>query len=382
MINSLSKDSHITQYHRFYNSGYDSNQKNTGTNASKSATVINQDILVKKPAEISFSGFSNAHLANEEVFKQLFAAARKLIGGEGKEQHVKVVKLIKESVDYVLPQVAKEGVELKAKPEPPQLTKSFIDSQKDLIDKIIAKTNEFEIEEQSIKIIENGAEVSKRNPDGSVKLRKDPEEMRKEIMGAIEKAANSSSAFDKKHWYENKNWLKTFLLSANKNSVVFSATFSLLLTCILRPASIMTLPIDKKSKDDQKYASAHSVASGIIGFCISWLVTKPLSDAVSKVLKDPFNRANDPAKPYIQKYGEYLENSLKANECGKQWVMRGADILMAVPKAMITIALIPPILKYVFHWEKKKSGQVSVTNAAKMPVMPDNKKQAVIGGVK
>jgi len=50
------------------------------------------------------------------------------------------------------------------------------------------------------------------------------------------------------------------------------------------------------------------------------------------------------------------------------WISRSVDIGIAIPKAFITIALIPPILKYIFGWEKKKHA--------------DNQSKLVDGGIK
>ena len=38
-----------------------------------------------------------------------------------------------------------------------------------------------------------------------------------------------------------------------------------------------------------------------------------------------------------------------------------SEWVIAIPRAMLTIALIPPILKYVFHVEKKPKAQKEVT---------------------
>ena len=68
-----------------------------------------------------------------------------------------------------------------------------------------------------------------------------------------------------------------------------------------------------------------------------------------------------------------LENWVKGAETTMKNVSEWA---IAIPRAMLTIALIPPILKYVFHVEKKKTAapepkQVEVTVAA--TVTPEEK---------
>lgn len=137
--------------------------------------------------------------------------------------------------------------------------------------------------------------------------------------------------------------VKEFLSLAAQNQVVFSASFALLLTCLLRPASIMALPSEKKNKDDKKYAAAQSVASGIIGFIASSIVANPISAAVKKISKNP------------KQFGVKSLAVLTPNTNGvvSNYFNKVPDILMSVPKGIITVALIPVILKYVFGWEKK-----------------------------
>lgn len=136
---------------------------------------------------------------------------------------------------------------------------------------------------------------------------------------------------------------KRFFEFADRNQIVFSAGFSLLLTCLLRPAAIMALPGDKKNKDDKLYASAHSIASGVIGFVVANIISTPISDAVKKITSHP--------ETYLKKNIELIKKD--SDKIGSNYLNKLPDILMAVPKGIITISLIPPILKYVFGWEKK-----------------------------
>lgn len=146
---------------------------------------------------------------------------------------------------------------------------------------------------------------------------------------------------------------KAMLEKAKDNSVLFSAGFALLLTGLLRPAAIMTLPGEKKNKDDKKYAAAHSIASGCIGYVMSLIVTTPIADAIKKLTADP--------KTYVKNPESYLLKSGKAMESAGLYLQRTPDILLAPVKGIVTIALIPPILKYVFGWEKKASKNEKVS---------------------
>lgn len=143
--------------------------------------------------------------------------------------------------------------------------------------------------------------------------------------------------------YTNPKFQK-LLEFIDDQQLVFGAAFALLLTCILRPASIVLIP-GNKNKDDQKYAAAHSIASGVIGFAISSILFYPVGNAIKKIKENP--------KKFIINKNSYLLNK-KAEETAIKYIDRLPDIVTAIPKGILTIALIPPILKYVFGIEKKK----------------------------
>lgn len=141
--------------------------------------------------------------------------------------------------------------------------------------------------------------------------------------------------------YQSK-FLKDFFTMATQNQVVFNAAFSLILTCILRPATIVALP--GKNKDDKKYAAAHSVASGVIGYVLSCIIFNPIGAATKKIAKNP--------EKFLKPMKEYLKT--KANmDAATAYVKMLPETIIAPGRAIITIPLIPLILKYVFGWEKK-----------------------------
>lgn len=154
----------------------------------------------------------------------------------------------------------------------------------------------------------------------------------------------SFCGFFKADEFYKSDALKKILTFAADQQLVFSASFVLLLTCVMRPASIMVIP-SKKNKDDQTYASAHSIASGVIGFCISTVLFTPISNGIKKFRNN--------AEKYIENPNNYLLKNEKALDIAKTYLDRLPDIVTAVPKGILTIALIPPILKYVFGMEKK-----------------------------
>lgn len=281
-------------------------------------------------------------------------------------------------------------------------------------------------------------------------------------------------------------WLTGF---SGAHNVAAAALIGLFLAGGLRPAITISLP-GKKDLEDKIYAAGHSMASGLIGFAFSTLITTPIDAGVKYIYDDSKNISienyNELTKEELAEYirknnltpediagkmkndklsEEYIISKLKDSEGknlksiemaafvkdnkgvimpirklykevikkdkdGKEIVVKkyqglnfiaehvdkihelqhklhletdmvkkgkllgeirnlenwvkGAETTMknvsewaiAIPRAMLTIALIPPILKYVFHVEKKKTAapepkQVEVTAAA--TVTPEEK---------
>lgn len=150
-----------------------------------------------------------------------------------------------------------------------------------------------------------------------------------------------------------------FLKTAHEHNIATASLIALGLAGVLRPITIMSLP-GKKNKEDKIYASGHSIASGVIGFIASTIVTSPLDTAMKmytdnskfwkknsiyKQLQDELKSLKEPAAIKLQ---------AAKIEAFKTAMKNIPDWFIAVPRAMLTIALIPPILKYVFGIEKKK----------------------------
>ena len=181
-----------------------------------------------------------------------------------------------------------------------------------------------------------------------------------------------------------KNWFGKFTTYAEEHNVATSALIALVLAGMLRPATIMALPGDK-DKEDKIYASGHAIASGIIGFIVSTIVTIPFDESIKKIFETDENGNRIHGRKKFEKLNKDIEELKKKpvlDEIQKQTLenlkgKRGAlktfvkwipDWVIGVPRAMLTIALIPPILKYVFGIEKKK----------KEPPKEDNIQQANI----
>lgn len=348
MINSLRKDSHITQsfWHPQVLSG-------AGRGVNKREEYSNvpakNSISVNKPAEINFSGLSSAKLVHEDKFKKLVQEARNFLG---EKSHIKdVKKLIDNSVNFLTDSKASADETLK----------TFLSKTKNDVLSVIEETKKLLHEEHARKPLSN-------------------EELGQDIKKTISTSVEIYPTVENPGKIYTSEWVKKFFLTAEKNQPVFSAAFALLLTCLLRPAAIVALPSEKKNNDDKKYAAAHSIASGIIGYLISSIIFSPIGNAMKKI--DKCQRV------FLSKNSEleYLQNGkIMAN--AKTWMTMLPELILSPPKAILTIALIPPILKYIFGWKKKSSNEKAVSskvedNSAKTDIQTKNKIQNINGGVK
>ncbi|MBE7712874.1 MAG: hypothetical protein E7Z87_03935 [Cyanobacteria bacterium SIG26] len=164
------------------------------------------------------------------------------------------------------------------------------------------------------------------------------------------------------------------------DTVIAQNLVALVLASCFRPVAIMALPGDKKDKKDKQYASAHSIASGLIGFGFSSIIMYPLGQGVRKVKKavKAARKGNFDllSEKTINKFKEIyniknlkdLEKSKAFQNTTKLLDMAPDVFVFGILKACLTIALIPPILKY-FGWEKSKPKQQDNTQQNSTNIM-------------
>lgn len=395
MINSLYKDSHITQ--SLYLSKNQIKQRECSERrtsksrvAEYSSVTVNNNIgiNVRKPAEISFCGSFNpiatAKNMEEETlslskhlklltpdFCKVREGAKKFFLQDNvmltkKDLNEKVIALFEETINFLGKQTS----------EVSERTKTFIntDDNKESLLRVIKHSEEL----VQPKAPEKQRLKGKALFDAIHSLTAEANN----ILAFVEKTGENSLLKD------DKKWLLKLLAKAADNQIVFSSLFALFLTCTLRPISIVALPGQKKNKDDKKYAAAHSIASGVIGYFTALLIASPIAIALKKIGKAPTKYLDikslnyylgDDQIDYLQNIkeklakevkerkltqkradAEFIEKSTKQFKAakffnnGKKIINMAPDTILAIPKAILTIALIPPILKYIFGLEKKK----------------------------
>lgn len=213
----------------------------------------------------------------------------------------------------------------------------------------------------------------------------------------------------------SRSFFNNILDLCDSHTVIAQNLVALVLAAIFRPIAIMSLP-GKKDKEDKIYASGHSISSGIIGFGFSSIVMYPLGKAVKKTInsikdatavisllkeksiesftkeeKDIVDRLKakykisdikdlENQKIFKKLKQTYNVNKLADLEHSKAFknVTKILDMapdvfIFGIAKAMLTVALIPPILKYVFGLEKKKKApdqKQQEQGQTQMPNMP------------
>lgn len=168
--------------------------------------------------------------------------------------------------------------------------------------------------------------------------------------------------------FSKLNLFERILKLCDKHTVIAQNLVALILASTLRPLAIMSLPGDK-NREDKMYASGHAIASGLIGFGFSTIVMYPLGQAAKKaketaknpqfLIQDAANGAKSIPEKLKRIYGvnslEELAHSKAFKNVTKILDMAPDVFLFGILKAVLTIKLIKPILKYCFGLEKKST---------------------------
>ena len=109
---------------------------------------------------------------------------------------------------------------------------------------------------------------------------KGKKEIVKKIVDNSRKAADKETKMDK--FLKSRFFDKT--LDIMNHEVLVQSLISAVVCIAMRPLTIMAIPT-KKSKQDNMYASAHSVSSGLVGIVSSLLIATPFSKGIKYAQK-------------------------------------------------------------------------------------------------
>lgn len=137
---------------------------------------------------------------------------------------------------------------------------------------------------------------------------------------------------------------------AGKNSATFNAASSLIMAGVLRPAAIMALPAKNEQEQKNKgNAAAHAIASAVIGFAITSVVMKPISAGLQKVMGN--------TEQYLPKLHEKMKQNPAFEKNVNKVLSFGPDIILAVPRALLTSKLSHVVGDVLFNKKGKKGAE-------------------------
>ena len=154
----------------------------------------------------------------------------------------------------------------------------------------------------------------------------------------------------------NKILLKG-LEKISEHGTSFAAGTSLVMALGVRPLAILSTP--NTEKENKQYASTNSICSGLIKFGLVEAIALPVENAVKKIDQNPQKYLKPSTIKNLQSSSEKLIDS-KSYNLATQILKLGTGFLTAVPKSMLTIALLPVLMDKIFHI-KKNDTQTTIT---------------------
>lgn len=148
----------------------------------------------------------------------------------------------------------------------------------------------------------------------------------------------------------NKLLLKG-LETAGNHPASFIAGTTLIMSTIIRPLAIASTP--KIDKENKKYAIADSISSGLIKFGINEIIALPIENAINRINKAPQKYLSSQAVKSFTESGKMLAES-KNYKFAQQLIKNTPNLITAIPKSMIAVALIPFIINFPKKFRNKK----------------------------
>lgn len=147
----------------------------------------------------------------------------------------------------------------------------------------------------------------------------------------------------------NNKYLLKGLEKVADHSTTFIAATTLAMAVGVRPLSIALTP--KVEKENKQYAIANSIASGLVKFAMVEAIALPIEKAVKNIDKNPSNYLSKETISVLKGRANNLKEA-KNYKVLTQFFKLAAGFITAIPKSMITVALIPVLMKKFF---KQKS---------------------------
>ena len=155
---------------------------------------------------------------------------------------------------------------------------------------------------------------------------------------------NSNISF--KGFYNNKMLKKGLEFAAN-NGTLFAASTTLVFSTF-RPLIILATPnTDKKNK---QIACSKSITSSVNGYLIALACSRPFSNAIEKIDKNPELYLKKETINYLKDLNKNLVES-DSYLFGTQLFKLGLGFIIAAPKAFLTALMTPYMTKLITNYE-------------------------------
>lgn len=151
----------------------------------------------------------------------------------------------------------------------------------------------------------------------------------------------------------NKILLKG-LEKVSEHGTSFAAGTSLAMSLTVRPFAINATP--DVEKENKQYAIANSICSGVIKFGIVEVIALPIENSVKNIDKNPEKYLKPQTIKNLQETSKKLVES-KSYKLSTQIMKLSTGFITAIPKSMLTIALIPIIMDKLFNIRKNDKKQ-------------------------
>lgn len=145
--------------------------------------------------------------------------------------------------------------------------------------------------------------------------------------------------------WNNKLVLKS-LEKVSEHGTTFAASTSLVMSLGVRPLSILSTP--NVEKENKQYASTNSICSGLIKFGLIEAVALPIENAVKKIDKTPSKYLKNTTIKNLQDNSKSLAET-RSYKLATQIIKLSTGIITAIPKSIMTIALIPIVMDKLFN---------------------------------
>jgi hypothetical protein len=154
------------------------------------------------------------------------------------------------------------------------------------------------------------------------------------------------------------------LETISEHGTTFIAATTLAMSVGVRPLAIQLTPDVKK--ENKHYSITNSIASGLIKFALVEAVAIPVEQSIKKIDKNPEKYLTQTTIDNLKTASKPLVES-KNYKFATQILKQSSNLITAIPKAMLTVSLIPVIMKLLYNNSDKsnKTKQTEKINQTK-----------------